>query len=177
MPSAARLHRRAICDGNSGASVATTQMIEPALRTRLPASRVVGRQDLADRNAVDAQGAHDAEVRLHQHAQGVAGRLAAGAEMATRRELVPMPALKSQVIRPVPAPTEPSATGAAVGLLDGAVDVLGADVAADGVVEPRVVALAHDGDDHVVLAADAGKAAGSSTSPRRPTPCPRTWCW
>ena len=30
----------------------------------------------------------------------------------TRRELVPMPALKSQVTMPVPAPTEPSATGA-----------------------------------------------------------------
>ena len=30
--------------------------------------------------------------------------------MATRRELVPMPALKSQVTMPVPAPTEPSAT-------------------------------------------------------------------
>ena len=28
----------------------------------------------------------------------------------TRRELVPMPALKSHVTRPVPAPTDPSAT-------------------------------------------------------------------
>ena len=33
------------------------------------------------------------------------------ASTVTRRELVPMPALKSQVIIPVPAPTEPSATG------------------------------------------------------------------
>ena len=66
-----------------------------------------------------------------------------------------MPALKSQVISPVPAPTEPSATGPLGGLLDGAVDVLRADVAPDGVVEPRVVALADERDDHVLLAADA----------------------
>ena len=83
--------------------------------------------------------------------------------MATRRELVPMPALKSQVMRPVPAPTEPSATLPAGGLLDGPVDVLGADVAADGVVQPRVVALADQRDDDVVLAADLGPLAWSST--------------
>jgi hypothetical protein len=35
---------------------------------------------------------------------------------------------------------------AGTGLLDGAVSVLRAHVAADGVVEPRVVALADDGD-------------------------------
>jgi hypothetical protein len=49
-----------------------------------------------------------------------------------------------------------------VRLLDGPVDVLGADVAADGVVQPRVVALAHQRDDDVVLVADAGHC-GSST--------------
>ena len=74
-----------------------------------------------------------------------------------------MPPLKSQVTMPVPAPTEPSATGPRGGLLDGPVDVLGADVAPDGVVEPRVVALADQRDDDVVLGADAGETAGSST--------------
>ncbi len=34
MPSAARLQRRTSCDDSSGASVATTVMIEPALRSR-----------------------------------------------------------------------------------------------------------------------------------------------
>src|SRR5450759_3394511 len=38
MPRAARLHRRVICEGSRGASVATTQMIDPALRLRLPSS-------------------------------------------------------------------------------------------------------------------------------------------
>ena len=71
-----------------------------------------------------------------------------------------MPALKSQVIMPVPAPTEPSRHRPLDGLLDGAVDVLGADVPPDGVVQARVVALADERDDHVVLVADAGMLLG-----------------
>ena len=73
MPSAARLQRRTSCDDSSGASVAMTVMIEPALRSRRGgAERRL--QHLADRRAVDAQRAHDAEVRLHQDADGVVGR-------------------------------------------------------------------------------------------------------
>ena len=45
-------------------------------------------------------------------------------------------------------------------LLDDATRVLRAHVAADGVVEPRVVALAYDGDDDVELATNAGKSEG-----------------
>jgi hypothetical protein len=64
---------------------------------------------------------------------------------ATRRELVPIPDLKSQVM--IPGARAHRALGHRAGgrLLDGSIDVLGAHVATHGVVQPRIVALADEG--------------------------------
>ena len=154
IPSAARLQSRTSCDDRSGVSVAMTVMIDPALRSRrgCPKRRL---QHLADRRAVDAQRAHDAEVRLHQDPDGVVvplDRHAARAGADARLE----------VAGDEPGAGADRALGDLAGgrLLDRAVDVLGADVAADGVVQPGVVALADQRDDHVVLAADLGPLLG-----------------
>ena len=59
----------------------------------------------ADRRAGDLQLPPAAEVRLHQHADGVAARAA-----RERRDDVPVPPLNSKQCMPVPPPTLPSAT-------------------------------------------------------------------
>jgi hypothetical protein len=121
-------------------------MIDPALCSRrgVPKS-----QNLAHGRAVDAQRMHDAEVRLHQDANGVGGALdgdpaRAGADAGL------------EVARDEAGARANGALGdlAARRLLDRLVDMLGADVAADGVVQPGIVALADERDDDVVLAAD-----------------------
>ncbi len=116
------------------------------LAPRRPEQR---RQDLADGRAVDAERVHDAEVRLHQDADGVGGAFdgdpaRAGADAGL------------EVAGDQTGAGADGALGdlAAGGLLDRLVDVLGADVAADGVVQPRIVTLADQRDDDVVLAAD-----------------------
>ncbi len=83
-----------------------------------------------------------------------------------------MPALKSQVIIPVPPPTLPSATGPSGGRGDRGAHVLLAHVAAGDVVEPAVVALADHRDDDVVLVADARVLLHHVCGPSRRTPTP-----
>ena len=125
-------------------------MIDPALCSRrgVAEQRL---QHLAHGRAVDAQRAHDAEVRLHQDADGV--RVALDGDPARAGADAGL-----EVARDEPGARTDGALGdlAAGGLLDRLVDVLGADVAADGVVQPRIVALADQRDDDVVLAADFG---------------------
>ena len=87
-PSEARRARRLSWCGSSGASVATTTMIEPRSSAcgGLPGGEV--RDLLAHRHAGDAQRLADPVVRLHQHADGVAAR--ADFDL---RDAVPMPPL------------------------------------------------------------------------------------
>ena len=120
-----------------------------------PRRRVGRLQHLADRRAVDAQRAHHAEVRLHQDPDGVVGPLDADPARAGADAGL-------EVAGDEAGPGADRALGHLAGrrLLDGAVDVLGADVAADGVVQPGVVALADQRDHHVVLAADLGPLLG-----------------
>jgi hypothetical protein len=106
MPRAARLHRRVICEESSGASVATTQMIEPALRTRLSASVNSGSSSWP----TGAPLMRSERITPKFDCTSTPSVCVVSPSF-TRRELVPIPALKSQVIIPVPAPTEPSATG------------------------------------------------------------------
>ena len=62
-----------------------------------------------------------------------------------------MPALKSQVIIPVPPPTLPSATGPSLAVRRASSTCSSLHVAPGDVVQPGVVALAHQRDDDVVL--------------------------
>ena len=61
----------------------------------------------ADRHAVDDEAVAQAEVAQDEGAE----RVRAARRSRSTRDEVPMPALKSKAVMPVPAPTQPSATG------------------------------------------------------------------
>ena len=115
MPRPARWASRSHWWGSSGASVATTTMIEPepgggasaAPRPRRTGSGPRCRDRLADPHAIDAQPVALAVVRLDEHADRVAADVAA----SMTRDAVPMPPLNSWQTIPVPPPTAPSSTG------------------------------------------------------------------
>ena len=105
MPSAERLHRRESCDGNSGASVAMMVMIDPALWRRR------SRPNSGSRiSPIGMPLTRNDRITPKFDCTSTPSVYSPPFSTATRRELVPMPALKSQVTMPVPAPTEPSPT-------------------------------------------------------------------
>ena len=144
-PSAQRLAMRSHCRALSGASVARTTMHEPSRFSsgmRSVISRPTGTPSMFRRwRTPKLVSASTPTVQSRPWAE-------------TTRDEVPMPDLKSKHDMPVPAPTQPSATGPADGAVQRGPDVLFAHVHAAQVVEEPVVALADDGHDGVL---DAGQ--------------------
>ena len=100
MPSAARLHTRTSCDDSSGASVATTTMMDPAFLIRRSEGVMVG----SSSSPTGTPSIRSARMTPKLDCTSTPSVYSPVAGSVTRRELVPMPALKSQVIMPVPAP-------------------------------------------------------------------------
>ena len=112
------------------------------------------------------------KLRHDQHAHRVPPSTSGSLRLA-----VPMPALKSQVIIPVPPPTLPSGTGPSLAVRSPRVTCSSCTWRAGDVVQPGVVALAHERDDDVVLVPDARVALDHPLHAPRPTRRRPTSCW
>ena len=114
--------------GSSGASVASTTMIEPPPRGDVAMRRHDVQADLAARPARRRR----AEVARCRSSPAPARRPSRPPRRpaGTTRDAVPMPPLNSWQIMPVPPPTSPSATGAARRAVERREGVRGRDVKA-----------------------------------------------